>query len=63
MRKVKQNADLVISSLESCSSAESFDVVWQIAEQRSKHVKSIIDEEVRKSIDFKEAKLPHRESH
>ena len=32
VRKVNQNAGLVISSLESCRSAESVDAVWQLAD-------------------------------
>ena len=51
---VRQNAKLTITTLESCCSDESFDVVWQLAEQRSEKVKDIMDEEDI-SIDFKEA--------
>ena len=53
VRKVRQNAELTITTLESCRSDESFDAVWQLAEQRSEKVKDIIDEEDI-SIGFKE---------
>ena len=46
VRKVKQNAALAITALESFRSDESFDAVWQLAEQRSETAKDIIDEEV-----------------
>ena len=57
--KVEQTANLVISSLECCRLAESFDAVRQLAEQWSEHVKGIIDEEDI-PIGFKEAKLPQQ---
>ena len=57
VRRVKQNAELTVTTLESCRSDESFDAVWQLAEQRSEKVRDIIEEEDI-SIDFKEAKLP-----
>ena len=57
--KVKQNADLVIKTLESCRSDDSYETVWQLTERNSERVKAALDENDI-DIDFREAKLPRQ---
>ena len=57
--KVRQNADLTISTLESCRTDESFKYVWELTEKKSQHVKDIIEEHD-VDVDFIEAKLPRQ---
>ena len=59
IRKVRQNAELTIKTLESCRSDESFEIVWQRTALRCDEVKEII-ETVDTDVEFKDAKLPTR---
>ena len=59
IRKVRQNAELTIKTLESCRNDESFKTVWQRTVMRSEEIKEIIEAEDIE-VEFRDAKLPNR---
>ena len=59
IRKVRQNADLVITTLEGCRNEKSFELVWKRTGLVCDEVKELLDENDI-DIDFREAKLPKR---
>ena len=59
VRKVRNNADLTVKTLEGCRSDENFELVWKRLSLRCDEVKKFINSE-EKELKFKEAKLPRR---